>query len=77
MLTESLKLGLGKFDLAVAAFSLVIMIVLEFTNKANNEHLLRLQKKPIYFRWVVYYLLVMWIALFSATGSQEFVYFRF
>jgi len=38
---------------------------------------LRLQKKPIYFRWVVYYLFVMWIALFSATGSQEFVYFRF
>jgi len=77
VLKETLKLGLGKFDLAVAAFSLAIMIVLELTNKANNEHLLRLQKKPIYFRWVVYYLFVMWIALFSATGSQEFVYFRF
>jgi len=77
VLKESLSLGLGKFDLAVAAFSLAIMIVLEFTNRENNEHLLRLQKKPIYFRWAIYYLLVMWIALFSATGSQEFVYFRF
>ncbi|RLL88073.1 hypothetical protein BG32_01930 [Mesotoga sp. HF07.pep.5.2.highcov] len=77
VLTESLKLGLGKFDLAVIAVSLVIVMVFEFTNKANNEHLLRLQQKPIYLRWIVYYLLVMWVALFSATGSQEFVYFRF
>jgi len=77
VLKQSLSLGLGKFDLAVAAFSLAFMIVLEFTNRENNEHLLRLQKKPIYIRWVVYYFLVMWIALFSATGSQEFVYFRF
>lgn len=77
MLKETLKLGLGKFDLLIVALSFMIVLFFEMKSDKNNDFIFKMQNKPIYIRWGFYYMLVMWIALLSFSISQEFVYFRF
>jgi len=43
----------------------------------KKDFLLRIKEKPLLVRWAIYYLLIIAILFFSASDSQQFIYFQF
>lgn len=71
------KLAVAKFDLQIIAFSLIILILVEWLQRGTS---LRnwLTVKPLYVRWSVYVFLGVVILLLGAyEQNQQFIYFQF
>ncbi|MBU5427903.1 MBOAT family protein [Tissierella pigra] len=72
------QLGLDSFQLKVAFLSIGVMelvhLIQEYKKKTIREII---STKPIWIRWSLYYILVLWIILLGTFGSQEFIYFQF
>jgi len=70
------NLGLYKATLCIIALSIVIM---ELFQKYQLDTLLyeKLQTKPRWIRWGVYYGAVFWILCFGYFGNKYFLYFQF
>lgn len=71
------KLAIAKFDLQIIAFSLIVLILVEWLQRGVS---LRnwLTIKPLYVRWSVYVFLGVAILLLGAyEQNQQFIYFQF
>lgn len=71
-----LSLGLDEKGIRIAFCSIIIM---EFVHiiQCRGSIRERLSLKPIWFRWVCYYLLVIFVFLYGVFGGTEFIYFQF
>lgn len=69
-------LGLDKFQLMVALVSIGLMELVHLIQEKKSIREI-ISTKPIWIRWSLYYILVLWIILLGSFGSQEFIYFQF
>lgn len=69
-------LTLGKYELIVA---LVAVGFMEFIQKVETRGGMRhlLSEKPIWFRWPIYYILLLSLIFFGVYNDQAFIYFQF
>ncbi len=70
------SLNLGKYELIVALVSIGFM---EFIQKVERQEGMRrlLSEKPIWFRWPIYYILLLSLIFFGVYNDQVFIYFQF
>lgn len=71
------QMGIGIYDLAVILAGLVVLEGVHLLERQSEmRHLLN--NRPVYFRWAIYYAVILAIALFGVYHSQaEFIYFKF
>ena len=70
------SLGLDSFQLKVAFASIGFMELVHLVQEKKSIRQI-ISTKPIWLRWSLYYILILWIILFGSFGSQEFIYFQF
>lgn len=70
------QLGLDSFQLNVAFLSIGLMELVHLIQEKKSVREI-ISTKPIWIRWTLYYVLVLWIILLGSFGSQEFIYFQF
>ena len=70
------SLNLGKYELIVALVSIGFM---EFIQKVEKQEGMRhlLSEKTIWFRWPIYYILLLSLIFFGVYNDQVFIYFQF
>ena len=64
-------------DLALAAFGVLVLLVIELPRNLTTTRLGIAFQKNIAFRWTVYWLLSMSILVLGVVAQTEFVYFKF
>lgn len=71
-----ISVPLGNYEMAIAFLSILFM---EFIHIIQKHQGMRnfLSEKPIWFRWSMYYLIVMGIFIFGQFKAREFIYFQF
>jgi D-alanyl-lipoteichoic acid acyltransferase DltB (MBOAT superfamily) len=70
------SLNLSKYGLIVAFVSIGFMEFIQaFEKQENMRHLL--SGKPIWIRWPIYYVLLLFLILFGEYNDQAFIYFQF
>lgn len=69
-------LGLDSFQLKIAFASIGLMELVQLIQEKRSIREI-ISTKPIWLRWSLYYILVLWIIIFGSFGSQEFIYFQF
>ncbi|MCJ7801625.1 MAG: MBOAT family protein, partial [Candidatus Marinimicrobia bacterium] len=69
-------LALPKSEILIAFVALLILGIHDLIQRKGSARVW-LQSKPIWFRWVVYYGLVLSILIFGYLESSEFIYFQF
>ena len=68
--------GSLKFELMTATISICVLLAVHLMQ--GSGHLIdRLNEKPIWMRWSIYYSMVLAILLVGNFGSKEFIYFQF
>lgn len=69
-------LNIGKYELIVALVSIGFM---EFIQKIETQEGMRhlLSEKPVWIRWPIYYILLLFLILFGEYNDQTFIYFQF
>lgn len=70
----SLTLGTGEFLIAIAFIAFMEMVHLFQTRISLQQWF---TARPLYFRWLVYYTLLLSITLFGVFSRSEFIYFQF
>ena len=76
---ETFNLGLNKRELLIAFISLSNLFLLDFIGKDNKIRKI-IKEKPIYFRWILYYICIFFILIFGEYGQTDassFLYFQF
>jgi len=69
--------GFSVQHFALAVLSIMILIAVELFQRNHNVRQW-LSARPLVFRWVLYYGLIMFILLFGAyDNANEFIYFQF
>jgi len=69
-------LNLGKYELIVALVSVGFMECIQKIEKQENmRHLL--SEKPIWIRWPIYFILLLFLIFFGEYNDQAFIYFQF
>jgi D-alanyl-lipoteichoic acid acyltransferase DltB (MBOAT superfamily) len=70
------SLNLGKYELIVALVSIGFMeFIQKIETRGGMRHLL--SEKPIWFRWPVYYILLLSLIFLGVYNDQAFIYFQF
>lgn len=69
-------LGLGRYDLLVALISIGLMEGLQWMVPQSKMRRM-LSDKPVFFRWPVYYVLILFLILFGEYHDHAFIYFQF
>jgi D-alanyl-lipoteichoic acid acyltransferase DltB (MBOAT superfamily) len=70
------SLNLGKYELTVALVSIGFMeFIQKIETRGGMRHLL--SEKPIWFRWPIYYILLLSLIFFGVYNDQAFIYFQF
>ncbi len=69
-------LGLSKAEFVIAILSILFM---EFVHIIQRHYKIRhmLSEKPMWFRWSMYYAIVLGIIFFGVFGKNDFIYFQF
>ncbi|MDD5593865.1 MAG: MBOAT family protein [Candidatus Margulisbacteria bacterium] len=69
-------LGFANVDYAIAFASIGLM---EYVHLIQRHGKIRamFSEKPAWFRWAIYYVLVIWIILFGVFNQSQFIYFQF
>lgn len=71
------SLGVGQFQFLFTIFSIIIMEIFHLKLRTKKIQDI-LKTRPIYIRWSVYYMLMLWIIMFGVFGNgPEFIYFQF
>jgi hypothetical protein len=70
------NIGIGKVDFAVTV-ALVLFMEYIHSIQRHSEMRIFLTGKPIWFRWAIYYSLILFIILFGVDRSNQFIYFQF
>lgn len=69
-------LGPLKFELVVAFFSMVLLILVHSIER-HGPIVEKLSQRPVWLRWLIYYGTVLSILLFGNFGFKQFIYFQF
>jgi D-alanyl-lipoteichoic acid acyltransferase DltB (MBOAT superfamily) len=70
------SLNLSKFELIVALVSIGFMeFIQKIETRGGMRHLL--SEKPIWIRWPLYYMLLLFLIFFGEYNDQAFIYFQF
>ncbi len=56
--------------------SVLLMEAVHLTERSGSVRSL-FNKKPVWFRWSVYYILLFWIIILGVFGQNQFIYFQF
>jgi hypothetical protein len=70
------RLGLDRYDLITAVLSIGFMELVYGIEKQNNMRQM-LSEKPIWIRWPLYSILVLFLILFGEFNDHPFIYFQF
>lgn len=73
---DLLNIGLDKFQWIISFFSIVMMFIVQYLEERESI-IDRIRRKPVLFRWSLYYVLIMAIIFLAITNNQEFIYFQF
>jgi alginate O-acetyltransferase complex protein AlgI len=74
---ESLySLGLDRYELIIAVLSIGIMELFYGIEKQGNMRKM-FSEKPIWVRWPLYYILVLFLIFFGEYNDRAFIYFQF
>jgi len=69
-------LGLTVFGWLTVIISIAIMLAVEKKQEKESLQLI-INKKPLFLRWAIYYILVILIIFFASLGKEQFIYFQF
>lgn len=69
-------LGLDRYELVIALISIGVMEGLQWMVPQRYMRQM-LSDKPIFFRWPVYYALILFLILFGEYNDHAFIYFQF
>ncbi len=71
------NLGLGAFELSLALVAMAALMAVEYIERRGSMWDL-ISKKPFWLRWVMYYVILLSIALLGVYSSKaQFIYFQF
>jgi len=76
LLEKPYAFGIGVEKIAITGFSVISMIVIEWVGRNKDCPILITTKKRTFLQWLICYLFILVIFLFSAP-QQEFIYFQF
>ena len=76
LLEKPYAFGIGVEKIAITGFSVISMIVIEWVGRNKDCPILIATKKRTFLQWLICYLFILVIFLFSAP-QQEFIYFQF
>jgi hypothetical protein len=69
-------LGMDRYQLIFALIPIVLMVLVEGMEPQKNMRQMFF-KKPILFRWVMYYVIILFLIFFGEYNDQAFIYFQF
>jgi D-alanyl-lipoteichoic acid acyltransferase DltB (MBOAT superfamily) len=58
-------------------FSAILLITIVYLLENNIEEKVFLSNRPIWLRWTIYYIFIIYILLFGVLEKQPFIYFQF
>ncbi|MFH1282335.1 MAG: MBOAT family O-acyltransferase [bacterium] len=70
------ELGISRYEFLIVLGSIAVMEYTHFLQR-NGSIIKMLYNKPLYFRWVLYYGLVVVTLLFGVYNKSQFIYFQF
>lgn len=70
------NLGMPDFNWIAFGIAVVLMFVFEYFN-SKHDLLKLVTRQKIWFRWAIYYVMIMLIFLFGAFGVEDFIYIQF
>ncbi|MEK7525855.1 MAG: MBOAT family O-acyltransferase [Patescibacteria group bacterium] len=73
---DSQILGLSLINWVAVGSAVTVMYIVHLIEEKRSFGLV-FSSKPIYFRWIAYYLLIISIVYFSFGGQEQFIYFQF
>jgi D-alanyl-lipoteichoic acid acyltransferase DltB (MBOAT superfamily) len=76
LLTIIKSLGLSKSELILTMFSLIILEAVHLMQRQQSVRE-RLSKQPLWFRWLIYYGIIISIVYFGVSRKNDFIYFQF
>jgi D-alanyl-lipoteichoic acid acyltransferase DltB (MBOAT superfamily) len=70
------SLGLDRYELIIALTSIGLMELVEGIEPLRNMRQF-LSRRLIYFRWVMYYIIILFLIFFGEYNDHAFIYFQF
>lgn len=70
-------IGLAKIEIVLVVFLILAMQAVYFIGGRENGLSKQFDKKPLWLRWSVYYVLILLIMFFGIFGERDFIYFQF
>lgn len=70
------NLGMPDFNWIAFGIAVVLMFVFEYFN-SKCDLLKLVTRQKVWFRWAIYYVMIMLIFLFGAFGVEDFIYIQF
>ena len=70
------SLGLGRYELIVALISIGLMEWIQGIEKPENMRQM-FSEKTVWFRWAIYYVLILFLIFFGEYNDHAFIYFQF
>lgn len=67
----------NKIELLLSTLFLTILLYLDFIHQSFENMASYLQTKNVWYRWSLYYSLILLIIIFGVYGKEEFIYFQF
>jgi D-alanyl-lipoteichoic acid acyltransferase DltB (MBOAT superfamily) len=69
-------LSFDRYQLYFMLFSIVVMVWIERMEPLRNMRSM-FSKRPILFRWALYYVIILFLIFFGEYNDQAFIYFQF
>ena len=60
------KIGLDIYDMIIILVTLIVIVVISILKEKNINVREIISKKPIYIRWIIYYILILYVLIFGA-----------
>jgi len=76
-----LHFGIGKYEVIALILSAAVVMMVDYLENRQPGMITRIEKKSLWVRWPVYYVLVFAVLIFGVYGSifgaESFLYFQF
>lgn len=69
-------LGLDRYELIIALIAIGLMEIVQWMVPSENMRRM-FWEKPLYFRWAMYYILLLFLIFFGEYQDHAFIYFQF
>lgn len=71
------NLGLEHRDVIIVLIAIIVLFVIEMLEERGFQLMEKLQNKPVWAKWTVYYLMIYLVIMYGQFGTTNFVYFQF